>query len=469
MGIINNFLKKIGFKQKQELLPSNNNSEKISSSDTKESDSAAEVFNKSLRVNINDTSELIEESPSNISDYEQRKEPVLKVFAERGIYSTKIDYVVELETEEGNLIPIGIIKEKAEGISLKEIVGEISKVIGSIQTDSDKDDVSKRQEQLKEKMKDLNEKYKVNFTRSMINMVENSSIGSGINYRNFDSSLPKTVDISSLTPEQIVQYGKVLTKRLGILDSIKTPEDAYKAKVSLEAFMKSQETQTANSAIIAANLENLEGTEQVLDVPTIIAFAKKLETVSNEDGMLYSSYLKLEENRIIRKMQKEISTYGQQSENSAENSATITSLLEYLESTKTTTGEDSKGNITSYMIDTLQGNGIENYAKKLVKNDIRLKVFLQHNPIEHQAEALDYVVTKMACFGQVVATPESEEYEEKIRKLRDFIEVTDYKDEDDSESKNFLYTVVQIERDYIKKNYSPILREFQKIVEEQSK
>jgi len=45
-------------------------------------------------------------------------------------------------------------------------------------------------------------------------------------------------------------------------------------------------------------------------VDTILDCAKALELVQNEDGLLYSSYLKLEENRIIAQIQKDISTYA---------------------------------------------------------------------------------------------------------------------------------------------------------------
>lgn len=472
MGIINDFFKKFGLKSKRPLLQEGDSSENATASKINEISDTSEKFNNSLKFTPATAPQLVQEVSTDAHESDPKRDPVLKVFAERGIDSAQIDYVVNLETESGSLIPISVIRENTSGVSLKEIVGEISKVISAWQNSSSKDDTTKRQAEIKEKMKHLNERYKVNFTRNMVSIVENADIGSGLDYQKFERLLSRNIDIKSLTPTEIVQYGKMLTQRLGVLDSIKTPEDAYKTRVSLESFMKSQEKQTAHSAIIAANLDNLESGEQALDLPTIIAFAKKLETISNEDGLLYSSYLKLEENRIIRKLQKDLSSYQQGLQDAPENLSTsqvVDSLIEYLDSTKVTTGDDISDNITAYMIDTIQGRGIENYAKNSVRNDIRLKVFLQHNPIDNQQEALNYVVAKMACFGQVVATPESEEYKEKIRKLRDFIEVTDYKDEDDSESKDFLYTIVQIERDYIKKNYSPILHEFQKIVEGQSK
>lgn len=472
MGILDSFLKKVGLKSNQTLLQAGENNESITRERMDVYSSASDEFDNSLKVSRTPSVPKVQEVNVDTSDINQEKQPVLKVFAERGLDSSKIDYVVKLETDTGSLIPISVIKEKADEVSLKAVVSEISRMIEDLQKSSEKGYSTKKQAEIKQMMMQLSEKYKINFTGRMVSMVENASIGRGVNYQGFEKALPKTIDISQLTPAQIVEYGKMLTQRLETLDSIKTPEGAYKARVSLESFMKQQEVLTAQSAIVAANLENLENGEQTLDMPTIIACAKKMEAVSSEDGLLYSSYLKLEENRIIRKLQKEISRYQQGLEDTPENASTkqlADSLVDYLDSTKVSTGDNIQDNIPAYMIDTILGKGIENYAKNMVKNDIKLKLFLKNNPIEHQEEALDYVTAKMACLGQVVATPESEEYEEKIRRLRDFIEVTDYKDEDNSESKEFLYTIVQIERDYIKKNYSPILREFQKIVENRSK
>lgn len=470
MGIINNFLEKIGLKQNRQLLQEENSdrSDSITRADELVAE-AKEKFNSSVKVTLVEESKSNQETSNDMQENKRDKKPVLKVFAESG-EGTPAEYIVKLETEAGSLIPISIIRERTEEIHLRDIISKISDLVIAIQDASNSEDISKTQNDIKEEMNFLNKKYKISFTRDMNSLVENINLGNGINYQMLIDTLPTSIDISHLTQAQVLQYGKILTERLTLLDGIKTPEDAYKARISLESFMKSQEKKTAQSAIVTANLENLENGEQSLDVPTIVALAKKLETIKNEDGLLYSTYLKLEENRIIRKLQKDILDYKQGIQDVPGNLSIhqiSESLIEYLDSTITRTSSDNKDDIIAYMIDTLQGKGIENYAKNCLQYDTRFKVFLKHTPIQNQEEALDYIVARMSCFGQVVDTIDSGSNEEKIKNLRSFIEVTDYKDEDNSESKDFLYTIAQIEMEYIKNNYSPILREFKKVIDTQ--
>lgn len=465
MGMINDLFKKMGFKKETKLLEEGKNEEKASITRADElAAEAKEKFNSSLKATPTTEVKIEEDAPESEQESKKDKKPVLKVFAEQDE-----GYTVKLVDDKGKMIPICIIKEKHEHINLREIVERTSRLIVSTQNVSDENNVKKQQEYIKDEMDFLHRRYRLDFTEEMDKMVNDMNLANKeIDYQKLINSLPKSVDVSKLSHEQIMQYGKMLSQRLNVLDSIGTPEDAYSQKDSLERFMKSQEKETARGAIVTANLENIENGEQALDVQTIVALAKKMETISNEDGLLYATYLKLEENRIIRRLQKDIVTYRTELQNIPENVTACQmsdDLAQYLDSIITNASDGEREDIITYMIDTLQGRGIENYAKNCLQHDTRLKVFLKHTPIKNQELALEYASTRIACFGQVVGIASPEQDMEKIKNLRSFIETTDYKDEDNTETKKFLYTIAQIERDYIRSNYSPILHEFKKFID----
>lgn len=467
MGMFNDFLKKIGLKKEMNLLEAGKANEPAAITRADELVAEAkEKFNSSIKV-APATEIKIEEAHKDENETEKDNKPVLKVFAEQG-EGSHIEYIVKLETNQGMMIPISVLKERSERINLRDIIDKLTNLVVAVQDAPGKSNAEEQQEDVRDDMDFLHRRYKIDFTREMDRMVERMCLPKTINYQTLMDSLPKSIDISKLTPTQLIQYGEMLTQRLDVLEGIKTPEDAYEARTSLESFMKSQEKKTARGAIVTANLENLESGEEALDVQTIVALAKKMEHISNEDGLLYATYLKLEENRIIRKLRSDILIYREGLQDVPENqdkTQLSSDLAQYLDSIITSDSDEGREDIITYMIDTLQGKGIENYAKNCVQYDTRLKVFLKHNPIENQEVALDYITARMACFGQVVGTSEPDKDMEKIKNLRNFIETTEYKDEDDTESKKFLYTIAQIERDYIKNNYSPILHEFKKIID----
>lgn len=466
MGVLNNFLIKLGLKPKM-----------IESGDKKAETvikAEAEQFNQSLNV---DPSTIIHSQPSQegnlLANSERRQEPhkpTVKVFAEKNIHSRRVEYVVTLETDTDVLVPITIMREKPEEVRLKDFVGEVEAAIVELQNANNP--IEFRQNRAREILESINRRYKVDFTEKMYSIIDGVSAGNGVSYQHIEGALPKKIDVGALSRRELIQYGKMLTERLQVLDSIKSPEDAYRARISLESFMKSQERATGEGAIVAANLENLENGENALDIQTVIACAKKLETFCNEDGLLYSTYLKLEENRIIRKLQQDILAYRQEIEGMPEMASVVETadeLQKYLEDSKINTDSEHSDDIVGYMVDTIRGEGIEKYIESFSKHDMKLKTFLQENPVPNKEKALNYVFAKLACFGQVAPTPETPGGEGKLQQLRSFIEGTDYKDDDFTESKKFLHTMVQIERDYIEKNYSPVLKEFQKIVAEKTK
>ena len=118
-------------------------------------------------------------------------------------------------------------------------------------------------------------------------------------------------------------------------------------------------------------------------------------------------------------------------------------------------------NITEYMFNCLRGNNISNYITSDIKQDIRLKYFLTINPVPNADIALNYLNSRISCLGQVIDIQNYSEHH-KGQTLRSFIETTKYKDKDYTDSKNFLYIISQIEKNYIISNYQPLIQEFKK-------
>ena len=117
--------------------------------------------------------------------------------------------------------------------------------------------------------------------------------------------------------------------------------------------------------------------------------------------------------------------------------------------------------IIGYMAQTLTSANIKQYASEGIKKDIILKSFISAHPeIPNHQAALDYLTAKMQSTGQVTDIP-------KQHSLRKFIETTDYKSEMDGEIPQFLLSVAEVEQQYIKGNYAPILNAYSKQMSKQ--
>lgn len=280
-----------------------------------------------------------------------------------------------------------------------------------------------------------------------------------IDYKQLDDALIKSIDLSRYSREEIMSLGEILQERLSELDSIKTPNDAYEKQTSIKGFMKSKEVPTPIDKFISLLGDDL--TED--NVPIILKFAKSLERVNNEDGLLYSSYLKLEEKRILSQIQEELVNYHSTLVDDDNTSLECQKQCEYLESLKVAqTSSGDQFGIINYMTKTIQGSGLEEYISDGVKSDIRLKTFLQKTPIPHQEDALNYVGSRICSLGQVFDIPEQER-RSKFPTLRQFIENTECKTPDNEETKKFLLVMASTEKTYIERNYGRILESYRSL------
>lgn len=289
----------------------------------------------------------------------------------------------------------------------------------------------------------------------------------GIDYKKLDSAIPKTIDISGCSEIELRFLGGILQSRLAALDEIKDVDSAYEKRESIAEFMKSRE----DSEPIAKVLSLLGDDIKESELPIILKYALALESKPNEDGLLYSAYLKLEETRVISQIQQEIVANQKAFEMGDVDYASTQEQINYLESLKTKpypnetsqTSIDQFG-VIDFMIRTIQGIHLEDYISTGMKYDVALRSYLKQHPIEHQDEALQYTGARLSSLGQVCHIPDKDR-KSIYPTLRKFIETTDCKVPESEPSKEFLLVMAQTERDYILKNYAPILEAYKKITQ----
>lgn len=137
----------------------------------------------------------------------------------------------------------------------------------------------------------------------------------------------------------------------------------------------------------------------------ILECAKALENIPNEDGLLYSSYLKLEENRILSQIQQDLQTYGR---NHPGKQKEIATFVEQLETSKLSVSSEkgthnpieSSASIVDYMMENILNNSIDKYLKTGLRQNLVLKGFLNRNPdVPNNQIITDYLHTKMSSYG----------------------------------------------------------------------
>lgn len=95
---------------------------------------------------------------------------------------------------------------------------------------------------------------------------------------------------------------------------------------------------------------------------------------------------------------------------------------------------------------------IETYIEKIRKNDLLLTRMITSKfpDMENKDKILSFFHSRIASLGQLS--------NKKENTLREFIETTDFKDEDNAETKQFLLLASQIEKVYIKSQCKDLLQ-----------
>ena len=121
--------------------------------------------------------------------------------------------------------------------------------------------------------------------------------------------------------------------------------------------------------------------------------------------------------------------------------------------------------ILDYIIKTIKEEDISAYTKNYKRGDSELyyKVKNEMNMEENDKESiLDFLSARMECLGQLHYKGKSGKTQTGRKTLREFIETTDFKDENNKETKEFLYIIAQIEKEHIKTECMPAIEKYSK-------
>lgn len=286
-----------------------------------------------------------------------------------------------------------------------------------------------------------------------------------VDYSAFEKDLPQSINVSSIPFDELMQYGEALATRLEALKSIKSPEQTLSYESSLINFMKSKEKDATPAAILAMlKDEQTESQEGIIRRNAILECAETAQSVQSEDNLIYSAYLKLEERRILTRIQEDLGTLS----GDIVTSQKAQELISMLESTKiqphdyssSTLLEEADMNnaVSGFMAEVLLENSVSGYISDGLRKDLLVKAFIsQHPELEHSEQASEFLVKRMRSSGQVADIPGQES-------LRSFIETTDYKTPHDREGQYFLLSVAQMEKQHIETFYSPIIQAYNKFI-----
>lgn len=393
---------------------------------------------------------------------QEEKEPdslsKLNVYAEKEGKQTKILIKINLN---GTLIPIAEVTGNGDRSSLKEMNRAVTRVMDSIQIKTKtEDELEFKKKKAKSELEELGRVYGFTLLPELDNVLNCYLPNQEIDYSKLNKILPKTIDISKMSQNQVLNFGKILDERLKLLETLKTPEDVKGKKKGIISFMKSQETEDPLGAVVAANLESVNSKgKETLDLSTLLACAKCLKTLDNEDAIMYSVYLKLEEKRILKKVQEEI-----EATRTEDNGERIDSLLSEVEKMKMgitlgQTLEQKDLTIVEYMMAIRYDRDIERYANTIAKKDMDVRRYVLDNKTPNAIAISEYFSSRIASLGQVTQIREQRAIG-KVVPLRRIIEETSFKDPDERESDEFLLQVGQLEKDYIRNNYSELLERY---------
>lgn len=244
--------------------------------------------------------------------------------------------------------------------------------------------------------------------------------------------------------------------RLQELESIKTPEDADEHKDSLIAYMQRTEKVPINP-IVEANIKSLQEGKQ-LDDNTMTAIAQNMkelgEELGNEDGLLYSVYLKIEEKRIWRQVQTRLAQYSNDSgdEKVIGEIYKLSGVIDELDKYELPNmGEGHSQGVLKYMIDEVRQTDIKDYIQNAKEKDTLLarSINTKFAGIQDKTNMLQFLYARIGSLGQL-------SYKSALQGnnvLRNFVANTDFKHEDNTETKQFLLTVANIEKENIQNKY----------------
>lgn len=359
----------------------------------------------------------------------------------------KVEYYVKIFSK-GKYTQIGKIDtvkdENERNLSPKEIAKQIEYAIKPLSNAKSMKELNIAKEEAKSELKRIVLKNNIlTLDDEAMRFIDQYKPSYLLDYKEL-IKLPTKINFDKLVDTEKIKKAKQLASRMNILYTIKTADDAYRDKENLEYFMQARENVPINP-IIAANNESRKNGIQ-LDEKTIKLFAKNMESLENEDGLLYSVYLKIEEKRIWKQIRLKIAEYIKNS-NLKNDKETMYKLLEIVGAISPYELHDIKNGfsfeILEYIISEMKKMDAAKYLEDIKEKDIALAKIInsKFTDMEGKEKILQFLYARMHSLGQLS--------NKNATVLRNFVETTEFKHEDNEESKQFLLLVSQVEKSYI--------------------
>lgn len=372
-----------------------------------------------------------------INKEEQEESKIdVKIFPRR--VGDIIEYSIMLISGEES-VPIGKLCNEVDSnqkVDLKKIANEIKGAIQPITNAKNQYSRDRSKNEAKEILQKVADREKMSLTSDVINYINQYGI--------------QPIQLDDGQTESRKKYQEVI-KRLEELENIKTADDAYAQKESLEKYMMKTEKVSLNP-ILEASIKGLKEGKK-LDDDTVKRIAQNMEKLKNEDGLLLGTYFELKQKEIWRYFKEKVVQYGKTLEDENMKSE-FQSLVEDMAQVDKYYLPDIKDgfspSILEYMINEMRERNIENYIENVKEKDSSIaRRISEFKEMPDRIAIMEFLYARVGSFGQV-------SYKSTLKGnevLRNYVANTDLKDKDNTESKEFLLLVANIERDYLLNEY----------------
>lgn len=403
--------------------------------------------------------DLLKNEVKEKSDKKEEIESSVKVFSKK--IGENMEYNIRF-IYGNNEIPIAVLNQSSQtqtsAFPIKQIVKDVELAMNPLTTANNLLTLNKVKEKAVEKINAINDKYDfLSLDSNAISYIKNYEPEEmSLSYEDLEK-LPQKLDLTNLSPEQIQKISLKIQNRLNTLNAIHTPEDAYACKESLESFMKAKEEKNENP-LVSAYAEAVNSGE-TLDEKTVLKIAQKMEKLKNEDGTLYSVYLKIEEKRVWKKIQECLQDYQIEHPENAENASRILPLVNALTNCEI---KDFNGkfdeSMFAYVNEQVQQMGVDHYVSKIKKSDAFLAQAINSRfaDLPDKKTILTFLYARMGNLGQLSYKEERSESDTSVF-LRDFVANTDFKSDNCTDTKEYLFYIAEVEKNYILDKYGYVL------------
>lgn len=260
------------------------------------------IIGKQRKDNILRIEGAKENETQNIEETIEPKNIEVKYFSkvEDGIHKHDVRIVYDGETiPVGNLFSKKDDKEFQAEKSIREIVNEIQKVINPLNESESTYGLERLKEETKNVLQRISQKNpKFVLDEEVMDFIEDFKPEQVIDYEQLDK-LPKKIDVDKLTHSQKKQISIKMRKRMKEVEQIRTPENAWEDREKIISFIKSIENIPVNTLMDAKTETSRQ--ENGLNEENKELMNEEIENIKNEDGELYSVYLKIEEKKSMEK------------------------------------------------------------------------------------------------------------------------------------------------------------------------